>query len=418
MNKQLQILDIRGIKVDRDLYNITAINRGGDPYWVEFIEPHFNEINVDIKILPLDEIDKTKKWFINVDINAWHWPECTGDVFESFGETVIKELNDGNAYLILNHQCESFTESFFRILYQKLQSYPSIPYNKIVYMVGAADAHREYNKFVKDYNIEKSKQIDIIYAHHIYKRFKYDNSLSFFNYDRTVKKEKKFLSLNRRWHDHRLLLVCSLAQQNLLEHGYVSLGVMPDEVLSASNQMDNIFRSRVDVNLFQEGFNKIKDQLPLQIDSVDLSINHFQSTSLPIEFYQKSYFSLVSSTCGFAAKEESVGFTEKEVKPIIAKHPFIIHNLPGVLKHLKNMGFLTFSPWFDESYDNELNDWERMNKIVKEVKRLSELSFDTWDRMLDEMEPVLEHNYNRMVNYTSEHCYFNSDLKNLLYYVS
>jgi hypothetical protein len=418
MNKKLQILDIKSVTVNTELFNVTAINRESDPYWVEFIKPHFDEINVGIEILPIDKIDKTKKWFINVDVNAWNWPDYPTDIFESFGTLLINELNNGNAYLILNLQCESFTEEFYRLLYKKLESHPSIPYNKIVYMVAATDAKLEYEKFVKDYSIPKNKQIDIIYAHHVYKRFKHDNSLSFFNYDRTVKKEKKFLSLNRRWHDHRLLLVCSLAQQNLLEHGYVSLGVMPNEINSAQNQIDNIFRTRVDFNLLQDGFNKIKNQLPLQIDPVDLSINHFQTTSLPIEFYQKSYFSLVSSTRGFSWQEPSVGFTEKEVKPIVAKHPFIIHNLPGVLKNLKSMGFLTFEPWFDESYDNEVNDWERMNKIVKEVKRLSELSNDTWDRMLDEMEPVLEHNYNRMVNYTSEHCYFNSDLKKLLYYVS
>jgi hypothetical protein len=151
---------------------------------------------------------------------------------------------------------------------------------------------------------------------------------------------------------------------------------------------------------------------------VDLRINQFQTTSLPIEFYQKSCFSLVSSTFALEYNEKSVGFTEKEIKPILARHPFIIHNLAGVLAHLKNMGFLTFERWFDESYDKEVDDNKRLIKIIDEVKRLSNLSFEQWNIMLDEMTPVLEHNYNRLVNYTTEHCYFNSDLKKLLYYVS
>jgi hypothetical protein len=151
---------------------------------------------------------------------------------------------------------------------------------------------------------------------------------------------------------------------------------------------------------------------------VDLRINQFKTTSLPIEYYQKSCFSLVSSTCALQYREKSVGFTEKEIKPILARHPFIIHNLTGALAHLKNMGFLTFERWFDESYDEETDDNKRLIKIVDEVKRLSELSFEQWDIMLEEMSPVLEHNYNRLVNYTTEHCYFNSDLKKLLYYVS
>ena len=414
MNKSLQILDIKSVAIDNQLFNVTAVNRDSDPYWVEFIKPHFDEINIDIDILPLDKINKDKTWFINVDINGWNWTSYQSDVFESFGETILKELNQGNAYVILNHQCESFTESFFNILYKKISS---IPYSKIIYMVAAADASREYKNFVKERNIPKDQEITIMYAHHVYKRFKHENTLDFFNYDRTVKKEKKFLSLNRRWHDHRLLLVCGLAYNNLLKHGYVSLGVAPEEVVQAQKTIDELHKQHKS-EYIRVGFDKIKSNLPLQVDMVDLRINQFQTTSLPIEFYQTSCFSLVSSTCALQTREKSVGFTEKEIKPILARHPFVIHNLAGALAHLKNMGFLTFEKWFNESYDEETDDNKRLIKITDEVKRLSELSFEQWDIMLEEMSPVLEHNYNRLVNYTTEHCYFNSDLKKLLYYVS
>jgi len=417
MNKSLQILDIKSVAIDNQLFNVTAVNKDSDPYWVEFIKPHFDEIDVDIKILPLSEINKDKTWFINVDINGWNWPWYKTDIFASFGETILTELKHGNAYLILNHQCESFTESFFSTLYQKLKNFPSIPYNKIIYMVAAADASREYKNFVKERGIPKDQEITIMYAHHVYKRFKHENTLDFFNYNRTIKKEKKFLSLNRRWHDHRLLLVCGLAYNNLLEHGYVSLGVAPEEVAQAQKTIDELHKQHKS-EYIRVGFDKIKSNLPLQVDMVDLRINQFQTTSLPIEFYQTSCFSLVSSTCALQTREKSVGFTEKEIKPILARHPFVIHNLAGALAHLKNMGFLTFERWFDESYDEETDDNKRLIKITDEVKRLSELSFEQWDIMLEEMSPVLEHNYNRLVNYTTEHCYFNSDLKKLLYYVS
>jgi hypothetical protein len=82
------------------------------------------------------------------------------------------------------------------------------------------------------------------------------------------------------------------------------------------------------------------------------------------------------------------------------------------------MGFLTFGKWFDESYDEETDDFERMHKIVLEIKRLSELDDKTWNRMLSEMEPILLHNYNILVKYNVEHIFFNSNLKDLLYYVN
>jgi hypothetical protein len=148
--------------------------------------------------------------------------------------------------------------------------------------------------------------------------------------------------------------------------------VSPEELHQAQKVIDNL-QEQYNSEFIKSGFNKIKSSLPLQIDMIDLQINQFQTTSLPIEFYQKSCFSIVSSTFALQDKEKSVGFTEKEIKPILARHPFIIHNLPGVLAHLKNMGFLTFERWFDESYDEELDDSARLIKIINEVERLSKL---------------------------------------------
>ena len=224
------------------------------------------------------------------------------------------------------------------------------------------------------------------------------------------------MSLNRVGRNHRAMLVGLLSYYNLINSGFVSLGVQKDEIPSIVNEL-KITVSNVREQVFS-GLEKIVEQLPLRIDNIDLQVNQFNTTSLPSYFYEKSCFSLVSSTFGLAMNEPSVGFTEKEIKPILYKHPFIIYNLPGTLKHLKSMGFLTFSKWFDESYDDELDDLIRLDKIVAEVARLSDISFDEWDRMLLEMRPILLHNYNRLTKYNTEHCFFNSDLKNFLYYVS
>jgi hypothetical protein len=159
MNKSLQILDITTSTVDTDLFNITAINSRRDPYWVEFIEPHVEEAGVEIKILPLHEIDLTKKWIINVDINAWNWYDHQGNVIEKFDALIQEELKNGNAYLLLNHQCESWTNSFIKVIYKKIQD---IPFHKIIYMVAAADIQEIYENFVKENNISANKKITVL----------------------------------------------------------------------------------------------------------------------------------------------------------------------------------------------------------------------------------------------------------------
>jgi hypothetical protein len=55
---------------------------------------------------------------------------------------------------------------------------------------------------------------------------------------------------------------------------------------------------------------------------------------------------------------------------------------------------------------------------VLEIKRLSSIPNEQWDQMLKEMEPILLHNYNILVKYNVEHIFFNSNLKDLLYYVN
>lgn len=404
-SRSLQILDITTTTVDTELFNITAINHRKDPYWVEFVERYVKESGVEIRILPLHEIDLTKKWIINVDINAWNWHGHRSSVLEKFDTLVQQELKTGNAYLLLNHQCESWTASFLKIIYTKIKD---VPYHKIIYMVAAADIQDIYENFLKENRIAANKRIQVLYVHHVYKRLKTIN-LSFFDYPR-VKKTKKYLSLNRIARPHRVALVSLLSYKNLLHEGFVSLGLLPGGIFDFEKL--RIMTDRCQ----REGFRKISKHLPLQIDDVDLKINQFQANSLPILFYQQSCFSLVSSTVAYGDDEMSVGFTEKEIKPIFARHPFIIWNRPGVLKHMHNMGFLTFERWFDESYDCEHDDNRRLEKIVNEVERLCSLSFTEWDSILEEMVPILEHNYNRLVNYTNEQCYFNSDLKKLLYY--
>lgn len=409
---KLQVLDIKTIEFNKTLYNPTAYQIG-QPFWVDFVKPHLAEIGVEVSVGSLDQIDKLKNWFISVAIQMWNWHDNTVDIISGFSPEIQYELIHGNAYLILNHECESFTNIFFDILYSFLKN-SKLPPNKIIYMVGAADADREYQIYVKKYDLPKNQQIRIMKSFHVYKRFEYE--LIDFECDPNAKKEKKFLSLNRVGKLHRVMLIGLLSYYDLIDQGFVSLGLTKFEMVKVLQELRN--RIPVIHHGVVPGISKIIDRLPLKVDNVDLKVNQFGTNSLPRSFYEKSYFSLVSSTFALKIDECSVGFTEKEIKPILHKHPFIIYNLPGALKSLRAMGFLTFGKWFDESYDDEVDDIKRLSMIVLEIKRLSEISDDIWNAWLIEMKPILLHNYNRLVKYTTEHSFFNSDLKDFLYYVA
>lgn len=65
--------------------------------------------------------------------------------------------------------------------------------------------------------------------------------------------------------------------------------------------------------------------------------------------------------------------TEKFLKPILLKNSFIILGNPCTLSLIREMGFKTFSPYINESYDFIKDPKERFNNIRKEVNRIASL---------------------------------------------
>lgn len=85
--------------------------------------------------------------------------------------------------------------------------------------------------------------------------------------------------------------------------------------------------------------------------------------------------------------------TEKTIRPIIAKTPFIAMGPKNHLANLKNMGFKTFDQWWDESYDY-CEGVHRINEIKKVIKTIMSWSQEKLQQILTEMESTLEHNRN------------------------
>lgn len=85
--------------------------------------------------------------------------------------------------------------------------------------------------------------------------------------------------------------------------------------------------------------------------------------------------------------------TEKTLRPIIAKSPFIVMGPKNYLKNLRNMGFQTFGRWWDESYDYTEGSL-RTEQIKLILNDILSWSSEQLQNTLLEMEPVLQHNRN------------------------
>jgi hypothetical protein len=86
--------------------------------------------------------------------------------------------------------------------------------------------------------------------------------------------------------------------------------------------------------------------------------------------------------------------TEKTFKAIALEMPFVLVAPAGSLAYMRSYGFKTFGSVFDESYDQETNDVRRIERVVKLLKGLDNLSVkERWD-IHQACLPIVEHNYN------------------------
>jgi|688.fasta_scaffold283330_2 hypothetical protein len=117
------------------------------------------------------------------------------------------------------------------------------------------------------------------------------------------------------------------------------------------------------------------------------------SQIVPLEIYNNCYYTLITET---NAVNEFNFFTEKTVKPILAKRLFVVIAGQGFLKTLKSYGFKTFDTVIDESYDLESNHETRWAMALEQVKYLT-----STDPVIvqEKIKEIVEHNYHLIINY-------------------
>lgn len=86
--------------------------------------------------------------------------------------------------------------------------------------------------------------------------------------------------------------------------------------------------------------------------------------------------------------------TEKTFKAIALEMPFVLMAPAGSLEYMRRYGFKTFDSVLDESYDLETDDIQRVEKVVKLLKDLDNLSVKERQQLHQAMLPMVEHNYN------------------------
>jgi hypothetical protein len=141
-----------------------------------------------------------------------------------------------------------------------------------------------------------------------------------------------------------------------------------------------------------EYFGQLMPVLPLQVEPVDgytINASTKEHTEQLSEFYRDFFIDIVSETF---VRGRCFYPTEKTVRPMLMKKPFIHMGPKCFLIHLRQMGFRTFGDFWSEDYDGYGMD-QRYKYILELIDTLAAKSKQELQDMYARMQPILEHNY-------------------------
>jgi hypothetical protein len=105
--------------------------------------------------------------------------------------------------------------------------------------------------------------------------------------------------------------------------------------------------------------------------------------------------------------------TEKIFKPIICRQPFVVVSCRHYLRRLRQMGFKTFNPLIDESYDKEKDLDTRVQMALQAVQNFLE----TAHNHTDELQSIVNHNRAKYAYIRKHHTYDDRAAKKIRRYI-
>jgi hypothetical protein len=144
--------------------------------------------------------------------------------------------------------------------------------------------------------------------------------------------------------------------------------------------------------------------LPLLVDGVltdrvqefDISNSQFHSCLFNIAAETSSQ----TEYCANTPQWRSVFLTEKTWKAIMQRQISIWYGVPGLVKHVRELGFDTFDDILDHQYDNILDEAQRHQSVFDLIVQLNDrYSLADCQTLRQQLQPRLEANFKKLLEY-------------------
>ena len=409
--------------------------------WVVYNSNFWNEYVDKKSVYEIIKFHPNEKWFYVIEpfgnLEKFFGNEVFYNEFllNNISSVALEQIKNGNGNLLINYIIdggEGMTKSNFLKIIDYTRN-NGIPDEKVYLIFQDFKLKENLKKLGVNYNVfnfnlaelAKSQEFDKTINNPDFKYWSVQSdepqvgkieapksSIALYDeFETNIGKDKvDFLSLNRHWKLHRLLILSKLQKLGKLFSDNISW----DNKFYHQNVVDEFLKHDSNTELAN-----IVKTTSRHLDIEDLTKiagYGFEDKNM----YLNSYISLVTESIFFQIREEGDTYvefpsgylSEKIWKPIGHAQPFILVGPAQSLEYIKSMGYKTFHPYIDESYDNEIDDFKRLELIMIEIEKFSKKTKEEKDLFLNNIKDIVKYNQNKFLNYSKEE--FKNECKNII----
>lgn len=355
------------------------------PSWYDLLTFKESEENrlildEDFELIEIKDIEKQKHIYIISVFNPEYFTLNDRIGFKCISDKIIEDTREGRALIVIDATAEGvYNDSVFSEIIEpdKWSKEINLPKDSVVVLAGNLKAEKEAIK--RNLNI---RCIGVSSFESWINPKTLPTSLIEFEPD----SKHLFLFYSRVPRVHRVYMGFLLTKAGLIDKGKASL--ILEETPFGHYTVPEIYTE--EFADFCKGPNRYLD--------VENSENMNMAFLHNFQHYRSTFMSIVGETF---AHDDSVFFSEKIFKSISLGHPFLLLGGRHSLARLKELGYETYSEWFDESYDSSKLYTTRTRKILNTVQKYSKYNTSDLITIRKEMEEVALHNKIKYINKVS-----------------
>ncbi len=325
--------------------------------------------------------------------------KINGEYFWKYISSIaLNHVRTGRALIMIDYAQENFIDKGLYEMMHECLKYSGIPKEQIVLGFNSFNAQEVYeNWFPENERMLTVKNWPFVLtntSHHYTQNPSQRMSYTEFIESENTIRKYKFLFKVRRPRTHRLAFLARLITDGLIDQGDWSCLSPVNATDDELNWMMRDFDITFDIDKVKEALKNVPKNLESESGTHYTEVRAWTDTHP--NAYRNSYFYVCTETF---THEPHKSLTEKVFKPIVNFQPFLFVAYPGALQLLRELGFKTFSPYIDESYDDEKDRNTRMKMIYDEVTRLTNMSVEELHKWYWGMKDILIHNNQHLLNY-------------------